>query len=99
MGAVESDKDWEDLRKKEWWNIFNLTKLLALYPRRLQAVLATKGAWTKWLKRLNAYINAMLWNVFTKVQVAYPHVTYNRFMFVDSVLLESFGIAICYLIL
>ena len=47
-------EEWEKLHK------YRCAKLVASYPRRLKAVIATKGASTKyWVKGLNTYVNVI----------------------------------------
>ena len=48
-------EEWEKLPK------YKCAKLVASYPRRLEAVIAAKGASTKyWVKGLNTYVNGIL---------------------------------------
>jgi hypothetical protein len=50
----------ESICKLEWEKLpkYRCAKLVASYPRRLEAVIAAKGASTKfWVKGLNSYVN------------------------------------------
>jgi hypothetical protein len=52
----------EKICRKEWERLpkYRCDKLVTLYPRRLEAVNAAKGASTKyWVKGLNTYVNVI----------------------------------------
>ena len=52
----------ESICREEWEKLpkYRCTKLVASYPRRLKAVIAAKGASTKyWVKGLNTYVNVI----------------------------------------
>jgi hypothetical protein len=63
---IQPDRDWENLQRRmgETPQI-RCAKLVASYPGRLEAVITTKGASTKyWAKGLNTYVNMIFLGVF-----------------------------------
>ena len=54
--------DLERICREEWEKLpkYRCSKIIASYPRRLKAVIAAKGASTKyWVKGLNTYVNVI----------------------------------------
>ena len=56
---VQPDRAWEDLQRRNGEKLpkYRCAKLVVSYPRRFKAVIAAKGASTKyWVKGLNTYV-------------------------------------------